>query len=92
MSDLIIDIPGFQEGDDLPNGYITVYEEDPPLKFAEDGFVWNPGHMEDIEVDGRAAKIIRFVKNVRLTDEQLAELVPPEEIIEGPPAPEIEEA
>ena len=90
--DLVIDIPGFKEGDDLPEGYITVYREDPPSEQAEDGFVWSSGDkdMEDIEVDGKAAKIIRYVKTVAPTEKQLAEWAPPEEIIEGPPNPNLE--
>ena len=49
IGDLMLDLPGFQKGDDLPSGYLRVYEQDFPT---------------DIEVDGEVAKIIPYVQIV----------------------------
>jgi hypothetical protein len=78
IGDLMLDLPGFQKGDDLPSGYLRVYEQDFPTEIADDGMIWLPGALEDIEVDGEVAKIIPYVQ-----------IVEPEwEVPEGRPIPE----
>jgi hypothetical protein len=76
IGDLMLDLPGFQKEDDLPSGYLRVYEQDFPTEIAEDGMIWLPGALEDIEVDGEVAKIIPYVQIVK------------PEVPEGLPLPE----